>query len=623
MELGGDGDRAGFHGNEVISAVQDEEQFYGDDEDYDDLYNDVNVGEGLFQSSVHHGDADFSVETEEKRDPTPPPPPLPPPLSRVPPAKVSIPGIAGEPETEKPFNRSGGLQEPGFDGGAGFSMPVRPSVSPGIVRVDPGQTSGKSGEIQGHPSGNTFGNNGFQKVGSGFDNNESYPRPGPIVSGGAGANHPIPVTVAGTSASVGGNMNGGGGGGTTIFVGELHWWTTDADLEAELCKYGPIREVRFFDEKASGKSKGYAQVDFFDPAATIACKEGMNGHIFNGRACVVAFSSPHSVRRHSDTPMPRNQQTMPQVQPQTGFVQRGRGGGGAHFGGNYGRGGGGSGGGNWGRGGMGNRGPMMNMRNRVGPVGGRGIMGNGGMVAPPPAVLHPGAMLGHGFDPTGYGAAMGRMGGGYGGFPGGPAAGAFPGMLPSFPPVVAPHVNPAFFARGMPTGGMGMWPDPSMGAWGAEEQSSYGDDAVSDQQYGDGSHGKDRGADRDWSGPSERRQSQMTDKDAGSGQEWSERRHNDERDAGRMRERDRDLDRDRQREKERERDRDRDRERDRERERERERDRYHDDRDRHGEHYRHREHELERDDDWERGRSSKARSNSREVENVKRRRPSE
>ncbi|KAG0473622.1 hypothetical protein HPP92_015479 [Vanilla planifolia] len=67
-----------------------------------------------------------------------------------------------------------------------------------------------------------------------------------------------------------------------------------------------------------------------------------------------------------------------------------------------------------------------------------------GSTAMPP-VFNPSAMLGQGFDPTGYGAAMGRMGAGYGAFPAVPAAGAFSGMLPSFPPVVAPHVNPAFF----------------------------------------------------------------------------------------------------------------------------------------------------------------------------------
>jgi hypothetical protein len=32
---------------------------------------------------------------------------------------------------------------------------------------------------------------------------------------------------------------------------------TDADLEAELNKYGPVEEVRFIDKKASGKSKRY------------------------------------------------------------------------------------------------------------------------------------------------------------------------------------------------------------------------------------------------------------------------------------------------------------------------------------------------------------------------------
>ncbi|KAI0511668.1 hypothetical protein KFK09_012300 [Dendrobium nobile] len=625
MEHGTDGERASFQGNEVISAVQDEEQFYGDDDDYDDLYNDVNVGDGFYQPSVHRSDdyaGNFSKESENKRDPSPAPPPaLPPPPSRVPPAKVTVPIITGEPEVERPFNRSGSFQ----DGIGGFGMPARHLASSGEVRVDPGQSSGRPGEIQGLPSGNTFGNNGFQKPGSGFEN-EGYPRQG-VASGVVSVNNPIPVVSAGgagvagagTSAVVGGNMNGGGGGGTTtLFVGDLHWWTTDADLEAELCKYGAVREVRFFDEKASGKSKGYAQVDFYDPAATAACKEGMNGHLFNEKPCVVAFSSPHGIRRLGEGQMGRNQQNIPQAQPQSALVQKGRGGGGGgggHMGGNYGRGGGG----NWGRGGMGNRGPMVNMRNRVGPVGGRGIMGNGGMVAPPPAVLHPGAMLGHGFDPTGYGASMGRMAVGFGGFPG-PAAGAFPGMLPSFPPVVAPHVNPAFFGRGMATSSMGMWPDPNMGGWGVDEQSSYGDDAISDQQYGDGNHGKDRGANRDWSGPSERRQ--MTDKDMGPGSEWSERRHTEERDMSRMRDRDLDRDRQREREKERERDRERERERERDRERERERDRYHDDRDRHVEHYRHREHELERDDEWDRGRS-KVRSNSREVENAKRRRPSE
>lgn len=156
----------------------------------------------------------------------------------------------------------------------------------------------------------------------------------------------------------------------------------------------------------------------------------------------------------------------------------------------------------------------------MGPVGGRGIMENGGRVAPPPPpVLHLGAMLGQGFNPIGYRAAMERMGGAYGGFPVGPTTAQFPGLMPAFPPVVAPHVNPSFFGRGGAAGGVGMWPDSGMGGWGGEEQPSYRDDAASDQQHGEGSRGKDRGPDRDWSGDSEKRNDR--EKDMGPGQQWS------------------------------------------------------------------------------------------------------
>ena len=56
---------------------------------------------------------------------------------------------------------------------------------------------------------------------------------------------------------MGGSVNGREGAGrTTLFMGELHWWTMDIDLEAELIKYGQLKEVKFYDEKASMKSKG-------------------------------------------------------------------------------------------------------------------------------------------------------------------------------------------------------------------------------------------------------------------------------------------------------------------------------------------------------------------------------
>jgi cleavage and polyadenylation specificity factor subunit 6/7 len=182
-------------------------------------------------------------------------------------------------------------------------------------------------------------------------------------------------------------------------------------------------------------------------------------------------------------------------------------------------------------------------------------------------MMHPQGMMGQGFDPT-YGAHMGR-GGGYGGFSShGPP---FHGMIPSFPPVgtvglpgVAPHVNPAFFGRGvtangmgmMPSGGMeghqtGMWADSGMGGWGGEEhnrrmrESSYGDDMGSEYGYNDMNHerggrssvsrDKERGTERDWGGSSDRRRRDDRETD------WHRDRYREEKDGymdQRQRERD-------------------------------------------------------------------------------------
>ncbi|CAA6672461.1 unnamed protein product [Spirodela intermedia] len=503
--------------------------------------------------------------------------PPPPPLQQQPPSvfperPTLIPGIGGDPSGERGIDGSRGFPEVGFQGPnepAAVRAPASGFVGP---RPEVGQPSVRPPPVPGQYGVPNFPGDGFQRQQAAAAVGIGASPAGAVSGGGAGGNYGVNLN-GGTGVVVAGGV-GGASGGTILFVGDLHWWTTDADLESELCKYGQVKELKFFDERASGKSKGYCQVEFFDPMAAAACKEGMNGHMFNGRACVVAFASPNTVRRMGEAQVSKSQaMTQAQTPPSQG---RSRGGGGIAAGGNHGRGGGGgTGSGGWGRGGggMGGRGQVGGMRNRMGAAGGRGIMGNGGLVTPPPPpVLHPGAMLGQGG-------------------PGGPP---FPGMLPSFPPVVAPHVNPAFFGRGMPTGGVGMWSDPNAAAWGGEEQSSYGEDAVSDQQYGEVSHGKDR--------VSERRHRDDREKDEGAGNEWPERRHHDERDAGRERDRDRDRERDRERERERERDRDRDRHRE--------------DRDRHGDHHRH------RDDEWERSRSSRTRSRSREHDHSKRRRVS-
>nr|POE45713.1 isoform 2 of nipped-b-like protein b [Quercus suber] len=542
-----------FHRNEAISAVADV-AFLGeeeeDEEDYEDLYNDVNVGEGFLQSLKKNEELGFKEEEEEVEERKLESPPKV--AQEQPRGAVSIPGV-GEGSGNVRVSGSGGYGVGVGQSNQGFRG--NEMKGSGGIRVELVQHS-KINEVVEEQSGFSNSNNNSNNVNINGNNSNS------------GVGHAVPVGVPGN-------------------IGEL---------EAELCKYGAVKEVRFFDEKASGKSKGYCQVEFYDPASATACKEGMNGHLFNGRPCVVAFASPFSVKRMGEAQVNRNQQMA-----QSGVTQ-----------------------------------------------GRRGGPNDGGGIGATPPLLHPQPMMGQGFDPA-FGGPMGRMGG-YGGFPGAPTP-PFSGILSSFPPVggvglpgVAPHVNPAFFGRGMPMNGMngmgmmptsgvdgpnmGMWSDPSMGGWGGEEhgggragESSYGEEAASDHQYGEVSHDragwsnamkeKDRGSERDWSGSSERRYRDDRDpgydrempreKDMGHDSDWTERRHRDDRDIGRERDRERDRDRERSRDRDREKSRDRDRD----------RERYRDDRDRYADHHRYRDREVEHEDEWERGRSSRTHSKSR------------
>ncbi|XP_019447068.1 PREDICTED: cleavage and polyadenylation specificity factor subunit CG7185-like isoform X2 [Lupinus angustifolius] len=641
-----------FHRNEAISAVADDGFLAEEDDDYDDLYNDVNVGEGFLQSlNKNNNIDDLGIRTDDVPDKKPPPQSNP--VSQDG-GGASLPGGGGSGEGSGIGGvvpeRVNGFQNQGSGGVGGIRVELgQPSVKLNQIKEQIGNDNivgvqqpivGVVGSVGNEGLGRQGGGNLIRVGGNGVGNSVS------AVTG---------VNTAGGPAAVAGGGGVAAAGGTVLFVGDMHWWTTDAELEAELCKYGPVKEVKFFDEKASGKSKGYCQVEFFEPFAATACKEGMNGHVFNGRSCVVAYASPYTVKKMGEAQVNRNQQgTQSAAGPQQ-QGNRGPAAGGSNIatGGNY-QGGdgnnrGGYGRGNWGRGnnpGMGNRGAVNPMRNRGGGMGGRGMMGNGGNgfgqgIGGTPPMMHPQSMMNQGFDHA-FGGPMGRMGG-YGGFPGGPTP-PFPGMMPSFPgvglPGVAPHVNPAFFGRGMPVNGMGMmpasgmdgpnmgmWPDPSMGGWGGEEQgggageSSYGEEAASDHQYGEVSHDrsgwpnstreKDKGSERDWSGSSERKYKDDRDqvyerdapreKDIGHDHEWSEKRHHDDREVGRERDRDRERDKGRSR----------DRDRDRERERDRERDRYRDDRDRYADHHRYRDREAGHEDEVERGRSSRTHSKSR------------
>ncbi|XP_010554163.1 PREDICTED: cleavage and polyadenylation specificity factor subunit CG7185-like [Tarenaya hassleriana] len=545
-------------GSGTIPALVDEE-LMGEDDEYDDLYSDVNVGENFFQAHQPQtaaqgsgtGNGGLQAQRGNIAEPR---------MSAGPPSRSNVPGgsvegkyqndggpmaVNGREIRSEFYPQASSVGSKALNDGAQTNKPV-PQGSMSVVLNAPDLSRKTVNEPE--PAQNSYG----------ATPQASHQIPVNQMSGNPNANHalvnkgliqPPPVE----------------NGNTMLFVGELHWWTTDAELESILSQYGRVKEIKFFDERASGKSKGYCQVEFYEAAAAAACKEGMNGYIFNGRACVVAFASPETLKQMGANFTGRNQgqNQLQNRRPLNEGMGRGNNmnmqSGGDGGGRNYGRGGFGRGGqgmnnrgGHWGGGAMRGRGMNNNMGGGNAAGIGNGPYGPGlaghAFGGPAAGMMHPQGMMGAGFDPT----FMGR-GGGFGGFSGL----AFPGMPPPFPGVnpvgmvgVAPHVNPAFFGRGMGATGMGMMGSMGMdashaGMW--NDASGYvGEDGGSEYGYEDenqekdvkpnaaaSSRDKERAPERDWTENSDRRHREE--------REHKGHRYHEERDGHREnRQRDRD-----------------------------------------------------------------------------------
>ncbi|VYS45928.1 unnamed protein product [Arabidopsis thaliana] len=518
-------------GSGTIPALADEE-LMGDDDEYDDLYSDVNVGESFFQAH---------------NQPQPP--------AQVNTSNASLQAqnshVAAEPRMGIV---SGGTVEGKYrnDGGHnGISGPdTRSDVYPQASSFG---AKGLNIDIQSNKiaqQGSTtvvLNNHGFS------GNAVNVPEMPVHNSYGAppqGAQQ-IPVSQMSVNPNVMMNKSPTqsfvvDNGNTMLFVGELHWWTTDAEIESVLSQYGRVKEIKFFDERVSGKSKGYCQVEFYESAAAAACKEGMNGFIFNGKACVVAFASPETLKQMGANFTGRNQ-GQNQIQNRRPLNEgMGRGNNNNNNNMNTQNGDGGR---NYGRGGFARGGQGMGNRGGAwgGAMRGRGVnnMASGSGAGPygpglaGPAfggMMHPQGMMGAGgFDPT----FMGR-GAGYGGYSGI----AYPGMPHSYPGVnamgmvgIAPHVNPAFFGTGMGTMGSSgmngvhaaaMWSEAN-GGGGEEGGSEYGgyEDETQEKEEKP-SRDKERATtERDWSENSGDRRHKSHREEKDSHREYKQQRDRD------------------------------------------------------------------------------------------------
>ena len=134
-----------------------------------------------------------------------------------------------------------------------------------------------------------------------------------------------------------------------IYVGNLSWNMTDADLNELFISYGTVTNAKVLKDKTSGRSRGFGFVEMEDDEAARTAIAALNDSEVQGRKLIVNESQPKAEGSGGSA---------------GGFKKRsfggGSGGGGykKSGGGGYGGGGGGSrgGGGGYGGGGGGSRG---------------------------------------------------------------------------------------------------------------------------------------------------------------------------------------------------------------------------------------------------------------------------
>jgi RNA recognition motif-containing protein len=79
---------------------------------------------------------------------------------------------------------------------------------------------------------------------------------------------------------------------TNIFVGNLSYQATSADLQAAFEQYGAVERVNVVTDRETGQSRGFAFVEMSDPQAAEAAITNLNGAQLLGRAMNVNEARP-------------------------------------------------------------------------------------------------------------------------------------------------------------------------------------------------------------------------------------------------------------------------------------------------------------------------------------------
>ncbi|MEI7792263.1 MAG: RNA-binding protein [Candidatus Berkelbacteria bacterium] len=81
-----------------------------------------------------------------------------------------------------------------------------------------------------------------------------------------------------------------------LFIGGLAWAATDEDLQTAFGAFGEVVSASVVKYPDTGRSKGFAFVEFATVEEATAAKEGMDGKEIAGRAIKVDFARPKKDR---------------------------------------------------------------------------------------------------------------------------------------------------------------------------------------------------------------------------------------------------------------------------------------------------------------------------------------
>jgi RNA recognition motif-containing protein len=80
-----------------------------------------------------------------------------------------------------------------------------------------------------------------------------------------------------------------------IYVGNLSWSTTDADLRSLFSQFGQVSSAKVVEDRATGRSRGFGFVEMDDEGGRKAI-QAVNGTDFQGRNLKVNESQPRESR---------------------------------------------------------------------------------------------------------------------------------------------------------------------------------------------------------------------------------------------------------------------------------------------------------------------------------------